>query len=276
MYKLCIHLKLSHILGACWLHATCTRPLCVCTTWVSYVPSPSFSNTVFHQHIYIYMFMCTWIPSARLIFCVVRLQVSGKSCDPNCHYNYTYASGSASAGHLSGDVLTLTDSTGVSTAISNFAFGCGNENKLSFQGKLSLGSQLALQYGVVFSYCLPPFSLSNNTGISTELTFGRSIAAATNLTYTGILWLPSSSYYIPMIGVSINGADLGLPRAKINLSSSGKGGVILDSSTTVTTLPTSAYNSIKKVTHYCWALNSCETSNLGEPTHTLTRSLLDA
>ena len=77
----------------------------------------------------------------------------------------------------------------------------GNENKLSFlypgvdgivglgQGKLklSLGSQLALQYGDVFSYCLPPFSLSNNTGISIELTFGGLIAAATNWTYTGIL-----------------------------------------------------------------------------------------
>ena len=79
MYKLCIHLKLSHILGACWLHATCTRPLCVCTTWVSYVPSPSFSNTVFHQHIYIYI--CSCALEFRLqgwfsVWCVCRFQAS--------------------------------------------------------------------------------------------------------------------------------------------------------------------------------------------------------
>lgn len=200
------------------------------------------------------------------------------TCDPNCHYQYQYGDNSSTSGDLSRDTITFTDSSNTSTQIASFAFGCGTDNKGSFQpadgvvglgqGSLSLSTQISTlsSYSDMFSYCLVAFTAA--TSASSYLVFGApanstnstASASATNLVlaYTSILTNINypTYYYVPMTGISVNGADLGLPTATFQLDINGNGGVILDSGTTLTYLITYAYDQVVQVKNLPFLLSS--------------------
>lgn len=180
------------------------------------------------------------------------------NCTPNCHYNYAYGGGDKTAGDLARDVITLTDSTGGSAAVKGFAFGCSNDNQ-GFnpnvdglvglgRGSLSLSSQLGQSYSNVFSYCLVPYTQS--TTASSNLLFGSTASAANGLalTYVPMVDHQNGYYYVPMVGITINGADLGLSASAFQYdSTTGSGGVIVDSGTTYTQLSSDVYNTVLQV-----------------------------
>ena len=192
---------------------------------------------------------------------LVFFQFQDHTCTPNCHYKYGYEGGSTTVGDLAREVITLTDSTGSATAVSGFAFGCSNDNQgfeasadglvgLS-RGSLSLSSQLGQSYSNVFSYCL--VSYTQSTTSSSDVTFGSTASTTNGLVPTYVPMVDTGStyafyYYVPMVGITINGDDSGLSASSFQLDpNTGSGGVIVDSGTTFTLLSSDAYNTVVQV-----------------------------
>lgn len=178
-----------------------------------------------------------------------------KGCSSNvCQYQYTYGDQSNTNGDLAYETISL-NNNGAEQGIPNFAFGCGLQNQGTFagagglvglgQGPLSLNSQLSATFANKFSYCL----VSLNSAASSALSFG-SVAAATGIQYTPILANPlhPTYYYIQMTGISVGGQDLNLAASVFALDqSTGRGGTIIDSGTTITMLTLPAYSAVVKV-----------------------------
>lgn len=176
-----------------------------------------------------------------------------KTCGSSCQYQYTYGDQSNTNGDLAFETISL-DNNGAAQGIPNFAFGCGHTNQGTFagagglvglgQGPLSLSTQLAGSFPDKFSYCL----VSLNSAAASSLTFGN-VAVATGMQYTAIVpnTLHPTYYYIGMTGISIGGNNLGLSQSTFAIDSSGRGGTIIDSGTTITMLTLNAYNAVLKV-----------------------------
>ncbi|KAK4348159.1 hypothetical protein RND71_034498 [Anisodus tanguticus] len=84
-------------------------------------------------------------------------------------------------------------------------------------------------------YCL----VTRGTG---SLEFGREVLPA------GAAWIPlirnpcsPSFYYIGMSGLGVGGACVAIPEYAFRLTEEGDGGVVMDTGTAVTRLPTAAY-----------------------------------
>ncbi|CAL9107024.1 unnamed protein product [Musa acuminata var. zebrina] len=164
------------------------------------------------------------------------------SCSSSCAYFIPYGDGSNSSGVYSYDRLTLSPND----VIEDFIFGCGTDNEGLFhdaaglvglgRDKQSLVSQTSQLYHSVFSYCLP--STSSNTGF---LKLGEP-GDASNTVYTGMLTSSNdpSSYYVDLIGISVAGEQLAISPSVFR-----SGGTILDSGTTITHLPPSAYEALR-------------------------------
>ncbi|KAF7849319.1 hypothetical protein BT93_L0981 [Corymbia citriodora subsp. variegata] len=173
---------------------------------------------------------------------------SGTAQQPNCSdstcvYNSTYGDQSFSSGFFATETLTLTPTD----VITNFEFGCGEDNEGTFNGfagLLGLGrdpvsflEQSATQYGQYFSYCLPP--LSSCTGY---LTFGRGTVTSPSLNFTPMVTIGQSSlfYGINITGISVGGNPLSIP-----LTVFSNAGAIIDSGNTFTHLPPTAYAALR-------------------------------
>ena len=188
-------------------------------------------------------------------------QFQDQTCTPHCHYKYNYLGGSVTVGDLARDVVTLTDSSGSSTPIGNFAFGCSNDNQgfgPYFDGivglnkrPLSLSSQLGQSYSNVFSYCLVPNALSTTS--SSNLLFGSTASSTKGLqpTYVPMVDTGKTFYYVPMVGITIDGDDLGLSASAFQIDpDTGNGGVMVDSGTTLTQLSSDVYNTVLQVINF--------------------------
>ncbi|CAL9170829.1 unnamed protein product [Musa hybrid cultivar] len=163
------------------------------------------------------------------------------SCSSSCAYVIHYGDGSNSSGVYSYDRLTLSRND----VIEPFLFGCGTDNEGLFQdtaglvglgrGKSSLVSQTSQVYHSVFSYCLP--SIPSSTGF---LKLGEP-SDASNTVYTRMLTNSTfpSFYYVDLIGISVGGQQL-----DISPSVFSSRGTIIDSGTTITRLPPSAYGAL--------------------------------
>lgn len=180
------------------------------------------------------------------------------TCDgTSCHYTYTYGDNSSTDGTLAHDTLTVTDPSGTASQFSSLAFGCGTTQQGTFtgvdglvgfgQGPLSLPSQVSTSYSDVFSYCLTGASATQ----ASALNFGA-VPAVNGIVYTSILsnMYHSTYYYVPMTGISLNGALLSIPSTTFSTDSSGAGGTIFDSGTTLTYLNTNVYTVVSQVTLY--------------------------
>ncbi|KAF8034553.1 hypothetical protein BT93_C0770 [Corymbia citriodora subsp. variegata] len=163
--------------------------------------------------------------------------------DSTCVYTVKYGDQSISRGFFATETLTLTPTD----VITNFEFGCGEDNEGTFDGfagllglardPVSFLEQSATQYGQYFSYCLPP--LSSCTGY---LTFGRGMETSPSLNFTPMLTVGQTSLYygINITGISVAGNPLSIPSTVFSNS-----GTILDSGTTLTYLPPKAYAALR-------------------------------
>ncbi|CAA0808871.1 Eukaryotic aspartyl protease family protein [Striga hermonthica] len=163
-----------------------------------------------------------------------------------------YGDGSYTEGDLSTDTVTLASSGGTAVSVPGVVVGCGHRNAGIFSGvesgivglgggKASLVGQLGRLAGGRFSYCLA----SENSRSSSRLSFGADAevrgprAVQTPLVRQGI----DTFYYLTMLGISVGSRRLAFNEGS---SSSNGGNIIIDSGTTVTLLPGSLYEGLKK------------------------------
>ncbi|KAJ8562936.1 hypothetical protein K7X08_031388 [Anisodus acutangulus] len=134
------------------------------------------------------------------------------------------------------------------TTVKNVAIGCGHSNSGMFTaaagllglggGSMSLVGQLGGQTGGAFSYCL----VSRGTGSTGSLEFGRRVLPV------GAAWVPlirnpmtPSFYYIGLSGLGVGGVRVPISEDMFKITELGDGGVVMDTGTAVTRLPSEAY-----------------------------------
>ncbi|XP_044488877.1 protein ASPARTIC PROTEASE IN GUARD CELL 2-like [Mangifera indica] len=164
-----------------------------------------------------------------------------------CHYEVSYGDGSYTKGTLALETLTMGR-----TAVRNLAIGCGHRNQGMFVGaagllglgggSLSFVGQLGGQTGGAFSYCL----VSRGTGASGSLEFGHGALPA------GAAWVTlvrnpqaTSFYYVGLSGLGVGGMRVPISEDIFRLNQLGYGGVVMDTGTAVTRLPTLAYEAFR-------------------------------
>ncbi|XP_078431348.1 aspartyl protease family protein 2-like [Wolffia australiana] len=172
-----------------------------------------------------------------------------------CLYQVSYGDGSVTAGEFSTETLTFS----AGTRIGKVAFGCGHDNEGLFvaaagllglgRGRLSFPSQVGRRFGRRFSYCLVDrTSLAPGGAGSSAIVFGSSAVPAAAV-FTRLLTNPSldTFYYVELVGASVGGARVpGVAASDLRLNpATGKGGVIVDSGTSVTRLARPAYVALR-------------------------------
>ncbi|KAL6848841.1 hypothetical protein ACP4OV_021424 [Aristida adscensionis] len=186
-----------------------------------------------------------------------RLDSGG--CDARrgaCRYQVAYGDGSVTAGDFATETLTFARRA----RVPHVAIGCGHDNEGLFvaaagllglgRGRLSFPTQIARRYGRSFSYCLVDrtSSLNPSSSRSSTLTFGSgAVASATAAaaSFTPMVRNPrmATFYYVRLVGFRVGGARVrGVAERDLRLNpSTGRGGVIVDSGTSVTRLARPAY-----------------------------------
>nr|XP_027126132.1 protein ASPARTIC PROTEASE IN GUARD CELL 1-like [Coffea arabica] len=177
-------------------------------------------------------------------------QCTGLSPDYKCGQNNTciygalYGDNSVSIGEFA----TETVSFGSSGSVQKVAIGCGLENQGRFgkaAGILGLGgtavgfpSQIQAKS---FSYCLVDLDSSS----SSTLEFNSAPPGDSIL--VPLIMNPKSEiyYYVELRGITINGEQVPIPASDYQIGEDGRGGIIVDSGTTITALPAQVYNSVR-------------------------------
>lgn len=175
-------------------------------------------------------------------------RVENAGChEGRCRYEVSYGDGSYTKGTLALETVTLGG-----TVIRNVAIGCGHRNQGMFVGAaglLGLGSgpmsfvgQLGGQTGGTFSYCL----VSRGTESSGSLEFGRE-SVPVGASWVSLIHNPRapSFYYIGLSGLGVGGLRVPISEDVFRLNELGEGGVVMDTGTAVTRLPTPAYNAFR-------------------------------
>ncbi|XP_058097811.1 protein ASPARTIC PROTEASE IN GUARD CELL 2-like [Magnolia sinica] len=164
-----------------------------------------------------------------------------------CRYEVSYGDGSYTKGTVALETLTFERTT-----VRNVAIGCGHRNHGLFfgaagllglgGGSMSFVGQLGGQMGGAFGYCL----VSRGTDSSGSLVFGRSSMP------TGAAWVPllrnpraPSFYYVGLTGLGVGGTRVPLSEDVFQLTTSGDGGVVMDTGTAVTRLSKPAYEALR-------------------------------
>ncbi|MED6109658.1 Protein ASPARTIC PROTEASE IN GUARD CELL 2 [Stylosanthes scabra] len=165
-----------------------------------------------------------------------------------CRYEVSYGDGSYTKGTLALETLTIGK-----TLVRNTAIGCGHLNQGMFVGAaglLGLGGgpmsfigQLGGQTGGAFGYCLVSRGSSGSSG---SLEFGREAMPV------GAAWVPlihnplfPSFYYVGLLGLGVGGSKLNISEEVFQINDLGEGGVVMDTGTAVTRLPSSAYEAFR-------------------------------
>ncbi|KAJ7952498.1 Aspartic proteinase nepenthesin-1 [Quillaja saponaria] len=184
---------------------------------------------------------------------------SSFSCPP---FYYAYGDGSLIA-RLYRDSLSLPMSS-PSLILKNFTFGCAHTTLgepigvAGFgRGLLSMPAQLARfspHLGNQFSYCLVSHSFNKDRVRrlspliigrydEEEMKFGNE---APEFVYTSMLENPKHPYFycIGLVGISIGKKTIPAPEILKRVDNRGNGGMVVDSGTTFTMLPSSLYDSV--------------------------------
>ncbi|XP_058767669.1 aspartic proteinase CDR1-like [Vicia villosa] len=176
--------------------------------------------------------------------------VDFSSCSKNnyCEYTINYVDGTVSKGNIGVETLTLNSTTGSSFSFPNFVIGCGHNNTMSFQGRnsgvvgigggpISLLTQLTSSIGGKFSYCLGP-SMSNSTS---KLNFGNAavVSGPGVVSTTLVKKSPPIFYFVSLNAFSVGNKIIGFSKPQV------EGNFIIDSGTTLTTLPSDIYKNVE-------------------------------
>ncbi|KAG6553323.1 hypothetical protein Mapa_005057 [Marchantia paleacea] len=179
------------------------------------------------------------------------------SCNPasnddlrrvGCRYSYFYADFSNTTGDFVADTLNLQKLDGNVTRVPNFAFGCsrksfsptslfeGSDGLVGLaQGGISFPAQIGSVYGDVFSYCLVNSDSSRSK--TSTMYFGAEAAVfnVTGLQYTPLISNKDNPtfYYVGLEGIAVDGVPIDISKDWFAISRS-RGGVFLDSGTTLT------------------------------------------
>ncbi|KAM3685450.1 hypothetical protein ACJW31_11G118500 [Castanea mollissima] len=170
----------------------------------------------------------------------------------SCQYSVSYGDKSFSNGDLAVDTFTLGSTTSDRpVSLPETIIGCGHDNNGHFDAKgsgivglgggtVSLVSQLSSSISGKFSYCLVP--LTSRDEKSSKLKFGsEAVVSGPGTVSTPLIPnSPDTFYFLTLEAMSVGSKRLELS------GSSGSGGlegnIIIDSGTTVTTLPTEFYS----------------------------------
>lgn len=174
-----------------------------------------------------------------------------------CLYQVAYGDGSVTAGDFATETLTFAGGV----RVARVALGCGHDNEGLFvaaagllglgRGSLSFPTQISRRYGRSFSYCLVDRTSSANAASrSSTVTFGSGAVGSTVASsFTPMVKNPrmETFYYVQLVGISVGGARVpGVANSDLRLDpSSGRGGVIVDSGTSVTRLARPAYSALR-------------------------------
>ncbi|KAJ8621781.1 hypothetical protein MRB53_030310 [Persea americana] len=180
-----------------------------------------------------------------------RLDVSGCGRRGTCLYQVSYGDGSFTVGEFSTETLTFRG-----TKVAGIALGCGHDNEGLFvgaagllglgKGRLSFPSQAAGQFGGKFSYCLVDRTSSTaarGQPAASYIIFGQSSVPRSAI-FAPMVANPrlDTFYYVGLTGISVGGKRVaGITEAMFRLDTTGNGGVIVDSGTSVTRLVRPAY-----------------------------------
>ncbi|KAK4395754.1 protein ASPARTIC PROTEASE IN GUARD CELL 1 [Sesamum angolense] len=172
------------------------------------------------------------------------LDISACSRMGNCIYQVSYGDGSYTVGNFA----TETISFGVSGSVPNVAIGCGHDNEGLFSGAAGLiglgGGNLSLpsqMRATSFSYCL----VNRDSSSSSTLDFNTARPADSVLATLLRNPLLKTFRYVDLTGISVGGRALPIPSSLFAIGSNGKGGVIVDSGTSVTRLQTEVYSIVR-------------------------------
>ncbi|PKA45742.1 Protein aspartic protease in guard cell 1 [Apostasia shenzhenica] len=190
-----------------------------------------------------------------------RLDVAG--CDTrrqSCLYQVSYGDGSITTGEFSTETLTFRGGA----RVARVALGCGHDNEGLFvaaagllglgRGRLSFPTQAGQRFNHRFSYCLVDRTSSNSaaaTARASSMIFGDAAVPRTQPppAFTPMLRNPrmDTFYYVELTGMSVGGSPVaGVTGAQLRLDpATGKGGVIVDSGTSVTRLARPAYAALR-------------------------------
>lgn len=115
------------------------------------------------------------------------------------------------------------------------------------QGVASFPSQLGSQFGNKFSYCL--VDLLSDSSVTSTMYFGDAAVPAGEVMYTPMVpnGIYPSFYYIRVVGITVGASRLSIDQSVFEVDSSGNGGSIIDSGTTVTFLRQAAYDEVVAV-----------------------------
>ncbi|KAJ6320202.1 hypothetical protein OIU78_015561 [Salix suchowensis] len=166
-----------------------------------------------------------------------------------CLYQVSYGDGSFTVGEFSTETLTFRG-----TRVDRVMLGCGHDNEGLFvgaagllglgRGGLSFPSQMGRLFNRKFSYCLVDRSASSKPS---SMVFGDSAISRT-AQFTPMLSNPKvdTFYYVELLGISVGGTLVsGISPSLFKLDSTGSGGVIIDSGTSVTRLTRPAYVALR-------------------------------
>ncbi|XP_054779904.1 aspartyl protease family protein 2-like [Prosopis cineraria] len=178
-----------------------------------------------------------------------RLDSSGCNRKKVCMYQVSYGDGSFTVGEFATETLTFRG-----TRVARVAIGCGHDNQGLFvgaagllglgRGSLSFPTQTGRRFSRKFSYCLVDRSASSRPSV---ILFGESAVSRT-ARFTPLLKNPKlgTFYYVELLGISVGGAPVpGASASLFRLDPAGKGGVIIDSGTSVTRLAQPAYIALR-------------------------------
>ncbi|KAK7243703.1 hypothetical protein RIF29_38513 [Crotalaria pallida] len=173
--------------------------------------------------------------------------------DP-CQYDISYYEGSSAQGYFGTDTITVDLANGKKGKLHNVTIGCTKSMKNSKKliektggilgigyGKNSIIEKAAIQYGRgMFSYCLVDHL--SHKDVSSYLSFGTQKVKLLGEMKKADLILVPPYYGMKVTGISVGGQMLKIPPHVWDFDA--KGGVIIDSGTTMTSLVPEAYEPV--------------------------------
>ncbi|KAK2996817.1 hypothetical protein RJ639_025675 [Escallonia herrerae] len=168
-----------------------------------------------------------------------------------CVYTMSYYDSSKSIGELASDSFTFGSTSGQEVTIPNVTFGCGYQNAFASNrtasgiiglggGELSIIRQLDEHIQGKFSYCLVHALTDPN--VTSKMNFGsNAIVSGRGVTTTPLI--VKGNYYLTLEWVSVG--DKIIQYEAINAETGQEGNIIIDSGTTLTSLPPKLYGELE-------------------------------